>query len=150
MTVSQPRIGLVACASKKASEPTEARYLYTSPLFRAASTYVSNTCDRWFILSAKHGLVLPDQVIEPYDLTLKDVGQSGRRAWRDRVLAHLRELGLFGKNAIAATFELHAGEHYRRQLERPLRATTPLQFMRIGEQLQWYAQREREFAGVER
>lgn len=50
----------------------EARELYCSPLIRMERVYAERHRDRWFILSAKCGLVAPERVIEPYDETLKD------------------------------------------------------------------------------
>ncbi len=49
-----------ACA--RALEP------YVSQLFKKASAYAELTCDSWYVLSAKHGPVHPDEVIEPYDV----------------------------------------------------------------------------------
>jgi hypothetical protein len=64
------RVGLVGCASAKLSQPAPARELYTSPLFRKASAYAEATCTRWYVLSAKHGLVAPDAILEPYNVKL--------------------------------------------------------------------------------
>lgn len=66
----QYRVGLVGCASSKLRRPAAARELYTSQLFRKASAYAEATCDRWYILSAKHGLVHPDEFLEPYNQKL--------------------------------------------------------------------------------
>ncbi|MBT2549736.1 hypothetical protein J7I85_15680 [Arthrobacter sp. ISL-65] len=59
------RVGLVACASQKLQRPAPARDIYVSQLFRKASAYAEKTWDRWYVLSAKHGLVRPDTVLEP-------------------------------------------------------------------------------------
>jgi hypothetical protein len=40
------------------------------PAVQEASAYAELTCDRWYDLSAKHGLLHPDTVIEPYDIKL--------------------------------------------------------------------------------
>ncbi len=61
-------VGLVGCASQKLRRPAPARELYASQL--KASAYAETTCDRWYILSTKHGLVHPDAVLEPYDMKL--------------------------------------------------------------------------------
>lgn len=63
-------VGLVGCVSQKLRRPAPARELYVSQLFKKASAYAEETCDRWYILSAKHGLVHPDDVREPYDVKL--------------------------------------------------------------------------------
>jgi len=67
---AQYRVGLVGCASVKLRRPAPARELYVSQPFKKASAYADATCDRWYVLSAKHGLVHPDTVLEPYNLKL--------------------------------------------------------------------------------
>jgi hypothetical protein len=64
------RIGLVGCVKTKRSFASPGKDLYASPLFRGRRRYVEASCDRWFVLSALHGLVAPDEVLEPYDVTL--------------------------------------------------------------------------------
>lgn len=110
MTEIAPRIGLVGCVKQKADHPATASDLYTSTLFRGRRAFVEVSCDAWFILSAKHGLVSPDAVLEPYDESLTDMSAAARRAWAVRVLAQIDSLG-FGP--AATTFEIHAGAHYR-------------------------------------
>jgi len=104
------RVGLVSCTKRKLDHAAPARELYaTSALFSGARCYVERTCDRWFVLSAKHGLVRPEQVLEPYDQTLNDASLAERRAWSERVLAQLRaELG----ELRGITFQVHAGGTY--------------------------------------
>ncbi|MCU1510458.1 MAG: hypothetical protein JWO34_298 [Arthrobacter sp.] len=63
-------VGLVGCASQKLKRPAPTRELYVYQLFKKASAYAELTCDRWYLLSAKHGLVHPDTVLEPYDMRL--------------------------------------------------------------------------------
>lgn len=70
MSTNIVTMGLVGCASQKLPRPAPARDLYVYQLFTKASTYVEKTCDRWYVLSAKHGLVRPDDMIEPYDVGL--------------------------------------------------------------------------------
>ena len=39
----------------------------------------------WFILSAKHGLLAPDEIIDPYDIPLK------QRGWSEKVIAQMED-----------------------------------------------------------
>jgi hypothetical protein len=66
-------IGLVACSRLKSDRPLPARELSVSPVFRATSAYAERRygSDRWLILSARHGLVHPDQMLAPYELGLR-------------------------------------------------------------------------------
>jgi hypothetical protein len=142
MPVSDRRIGLVGCVKRKLAQAAPARDLYVSDLFLGRRAFVERTCDRWFILSALHGLVDPSRVLEPYDRTLKDASAAERRAWSALVVEDLkRTLGNLGE----VTFELHAGMEYRefglRQgLEREgARIEIPAKGLRMGEQLAFYA-----------
>jgi hypothetical protein len=58
------RLGLVGCVKPKLPHAAPARELYTSALFWGRRVYVERTCDRWFILSAKHALVDPEIVLQ--------------------------------------------------------------------------------------
>ena len=129
---------LVSCVRLKGPAPAPAKDLYVSDWFRKARAYVEKTAAPWSILSAKHGLLHPDTVIEPYDKTLRTMPIDQRRAWAQRVLADI-ELNLGGAEAIV----LLTRRRYRELLEPALRdrgftVQTPLKGLRIGEQLSWF------------
>lgn len=104
------RVGLVGCVKSKRPGRCEAKDLYTSALFRGRRAFVERTCDRWFILSAKHGLVEPDESLDTYDECLADIGRASRRAWAAKVLQDLETT--LGPLA-GIELEVHAGADYR-------------------------------------
>jgi hypothetical protein len=63
-------IVLVACSARKRGTPCPAKDLYTSTLFRYSRRYAEQFGDRWYILSARHGLLSPEARISPYEQTL--------------------------------------------------------------------------------
>ena len=139
------RIGLVGCASQKLSRPAPARELYVSQLFRKASTYAEATCERWYVLSAKHGLIHPDQVIEPYDVKLgrshRDPAKDAMPIWdwaqmtADQLTAELDDPVTGVENPLLVVL---AGEQYRtavRMVDLPFEV--PMQGLGLGEQLGW-------------
>lgn len=136
------RIGLVGCVKSKLTVPAPARDLYTSTLFIGRRQFVEASCDRWFILSAKHGVVDPETILEPYDETLKTAGRAARRAWSQRVLSAL-DLELGQINGLC--FETHAGAEYLDYgvtdglRSRGATVENPTQGLRIGRQLSFYA-----------
>jgi hypothetical protein len=71
----------VGCVKSKRPRPAPAKDLNTTALFRGARACVGRSCDRWFILSAEHGLVNLDAVLAPYEKTLKDASTRERRTW---------------------------------------------------------------------
>lgn len=94
------------------------------------------------MLSAKHGLVEPQQILEPYDETLAGRPSSELRAWAGRVVRELKErLGPLREH----TFEVHAGAAYRNHgLVQGLRAEralveVPAEGLTQGQQLAFYA-----------
>jgi hypothetical protein len=134
-------VGLVGCASQKLKRPAPARELYVSQLFKKASAYAELTCDRWYVLSAKHGLVHPDTILEPYDIRL---GTNHRTTppihqWAAGVREQLAvELaGLENVKLIAL-----AGEQYRVPVYRGAwEYEIPMKGMGIGQQLGWLTER---------
>jgi hypothetical protein len=133
---------LVGCVSQKERVALPAKRLYRSALFRGRRSYAEASSQPWFIISAHYGLVDPDQVIEPYDLRISQLGRFERDAWVRQVVAALAER-LGGLDGV--TVELHAGDDYASALRAPLEQAgaamaRPLQGVRLGEQLHWYAQ----------
>ncbi|MFE6967114.1 DUF6884 domain-containing protein [Agromyces sp. NPDC057679] len=129
-------IGLVGCAGQKLQRPAPARDLYVSQLFRKTSAYVERHCDAWYILSAKHGLVHPDTVLEPYNVRLGDV-KTGPPVWgwAKNVTEQLND-------TLADVDDPHllvlAGEQYRTILRlTDLPFEVPMKGLGIGEQLGW-------------
>ena len=95
ITVVQPAgdhvtIGPVSCGKKKAARACAARDLYRGELFRRASAYAERTYDHWFILSAQHYLVHPDEVLDPYEKPIASMSVADRRHWALIVESDLR------------------------------------------------------------
>ena len=85
-------IVLISCVKTKLSQPAMAKDLYTSDLFQKSYRYAQLlNPDRIFILSAKYGLLLPEIVIEPYEMTLKSTGVAERKKWSNEVLEALKQ-----------------------------------------------------------
>ncbi|MBA2665478.1 MAG: hypothetical protein H0U69_00420 [Trueperaceae bacterium] len=108
-----------------------------SSLFMKARAYAESRAAGWFILSAEHGALEPDTVIEPYDRTLNEMGQRERAAWARRVIERLDDAVQPGDTVV-----ILAGNTYREGLVHVLRGRgvhveVPMSGMRIGEQLAW-------------
>lgn len=58
---------LVGCSADKLDQAAPARDLYTGHLFRAGVKWAESWDFRWSVLSAHHGVVSPDTILEPYD-----------------------------------------------------------------------------------
>lgn len=130
---------LVACTRRKLDHPAPAADLYQSTWFRYARRYAEAYADRWYILSAKHGLLRPDQVIEAYDLSLASMSQSERQTWARQVATRLvcEEMIDQGRPVV-----LLAGKVYRQFLAADLHSfgfamAAPLASLGIGQQVAW-------------
>ncbi len=131
---------LVSCVNEKDSVSRPAHLLYTSDWFKKTSQYADQNSDNWFILSALYYLVHPDQIIKPYDLTLKSMGKEARRNWAVQVWTMLSP---FLSPSDKVVFL--AGKIYRENLIEPIRclncsAEIPMEGLRIGEQKHWLLQ----------
>ena len=130
-------IYIVQCVSKKRKTPQPARNLYTSQLFKNASAYAEKISDEWFIISAKYGLVRPSDLLEPYDVTLKDMSAFERSQWAQRIFSDLKPC-LQNTDKVV----MLAGVIYRKDLVQMIeglgcKVEIPMIGLRIGEQVSW-------------
>lgn len=140
--VTSLRVGLVGATTTKLNCPAPAGKLCISDLFVGRRQAVERSCDRWYVLSARHGLVHPDTVLEPYGERLSAMAWAARRRWSDAVVnALVAELG----DLEGVIFEVHAGAvHADSGLADALRARgavveNPVARLRVHEQLSLYA-----------
>ncbi len=134
------QIVLVSCVSEKRSIPSPARSLYTSAWFKKATAYAEKIADEWYILSAKYELVNPDQMLEPYNMTLKTMPKPVRKNWAERVFVTLQP---HLKSSDTVIFL--AGQVYREFLpalisQIDIKTEIPMEGLRIGEQMHWLDQ----------
>jgi len=136
-----PTICLVSCVKTKVAGTVAAKDLYNSALFTKNAQYASAIADKWFVLSAKHGLLDPEDVIASYDETLSKASVDVRREWAHKVYQQLRSLVMPGDSVIFL-----AGEKYREYLvplleKIPVVVQVPMEGLSIGNQLKWLNQR---------
>ncbi|MBN1427424.1 MAG: hypothetical protein JXB07_03505 [Anaerolineae bacterium] len=127
----------VGCVKEKQLTPTLAQNLYTSSLFQKSRAYAERYADKWYILSAKYGLLKPDQVVVPYDMTLKTMRISERKKWSEAVLASILEIAGLSDKLIFLT-----GTRYHEYLVPRLRSrgyqlSLPMEGLSFGRRLQW-------------
>lgn len=137
MTARVHTVCLVACTSRKGDHPAPAELIYKSPLFSASRSYAESRSDQWFILSAKHGLLSPDDVIEPYNESLTRQSDSQRQAWAEGVRQSFNERVPPGGRVIFL-----AGSTYRSRLAPLFEAegretAAPMSALGIGRQVAW-------------
>jgi uncharacterized HhH-GPD family protein len=138
--VDGERLLLLGCVKSKLPHPAAAKDLYSSDLWYKRRSYAEASGQPWRILSAEHGLLTPDAVIEPYDRHLASQPASYQERWSQSVVSSVLEvLGEFGLSAV----QFHASTPYVARV-RPLlekagvSVSWPFEGYRIGEHLAWY------------
>jgi cytoplasmic iron level regulating protein YaaA (DUF328/UPF0246 family) len=128
------KIILISCVSKKHTQKSRARELYISALFKKNLQYaLRQDPDQIFILSAKYGLVMLDEEIEPYNLTLNTMSAPEIKRWAEQVLQQL----LAHTDVENDLFIFLAGAKYRKYLIPHLtHVQIPFEGLTIGRQLQ--------------
>jgi hypothetical protein len=76
---------LISCSKTKGDYRGPAKDLYRSPLFSKSRKLAEARGFGYSILSAKHGLVAPEEIIEPYDQTLKGASKGYKAEWGRQV-----------------------------------------------------------------
>lgn len=134
-------LGLISGTKRKRSRPCKASEMYSpSVLFSEAYSHALRKAGVIGILSAKYGFLLPDDVIEPYDLTLNKMDKRSRVEWSEKVLRQMKKR--IDLDKIDSVY-LHTGERYREYLKPKLekmgkKCIVPLKGMGYGQQLAWY------------
>jgi uncharacterized HhH-GPD family protein len=132
---------LVGCTKTKGRVAAPAKDLFISALFNKRRRYAETTGKPWYVLSAAHGLVAPDEVIDPYDVSLASATADEVRAWADRVAPQIIAIAA---DRNAEVIEVHAGAAYMpghlmaRLGHAGLHVRRPLSHLTRGEQLGWY------------
>lgn len=121
-----PVLNLVACVSKKRNNRMAAKDLYCSQWFKLARKLMEQRGEPWAILSARHGLVMPDEEIRPYDETLGKKTMAEREGWADVVMDLIPQ---------ARRYVIWGGMNYYEFLAPRLGAELPLEGLGIGQQL---------------
>lgn len=136
---------LVGCVKTKLGHGAPAKDLYVSDYFAKMRTYAEASGRPWFILSAEHGLVSPDEWLEPYERYLPDTSREYRRAWGEKVAGQLEQaVGSLSHVVI----DVHAGAAYVESVEgalapRGAHVLDQLRGLSFGRRLSWYLQHER-------
>lgn len=143
----QPKtLGLISCTKTKRNRRCKASEMYSaSDLFKKAYAYCTKKYDKVAILSAKYGLLFPDEEVEPYNVTLYNMSVEKVKKWSDRVFRQF--LAKIELNGLGKVY-FHAGKRYRQYLipmleKMNVKYEVPLKNLGIGRQLRWYKEKEK-------
>lgn len=85
-------MGLIACSMSKSQEARRAKELYTGDLFKKSRRYLELMGVRYVILSAKLGVIEPEEIICPYECTLNEMDFIARQGWAQKVASRIQEI----------------------------------------------------------
>jgi cytoplasmic iron level regulating protein YaaA (DUF328/UPF0246 family) len=121
-------VALIGCSSKKRDFPCMAKEMYMGSLFKKSILYCDKLKISYYILSAKFGLLSPEKIISPYDMSLNKEGISFRKKWSKKVNKQLQNKKI---NEVI----ILAGIKYHEFIT--IKKHTPLLYKPLGFQLQW-------------
>lgn len=132
------RIALISCSKNKMTIDCSAKEMYSkSTLFNKTFDYCRRqNYDFIFILSAKYGILKPEDKISPYELTLNSFSKSNLKNWAERCSKILRD-----EVGEESCFDFYAGKIYFEELSKLLLCSTNiLKGLGIGERLRFLNQ----------
>lgn len=123
---------LVSCVGEKLEGTHQAKDLYISEWFKKARMYAEQNGDSWAILSAKYGLVFPDDKIESYEIYLPKQSKEYKLEWAKNIAERVNLIS-------PIEIEILAGKPYRQYLIPLLdcKIIVPMEGLGIGQQLKW-------------
>src|SRR3712207_1305478 len=114
--VRSGRVVLVGSSGAVAEAPGAVGGLFLSDGFARAREHAVHSRLPWFVLSAKHGLLDPDDVVSPFGMQIDDQPAAYRSAWGEWVVAQLADrVQLDG-----VVVEVHGGVDFAQPLRQPL------------------------------
>lgn len=127
---------LISCTKKKLDHPAPAKLIYTSTTFRESVRTAELLGIKFSILSAKFGILDPDRIIDPYDVSIKGMDAASKAKWALEVVNQLSHIINDGTNVMFFAGEdyckplVHAAEHRSWSFSMPMRGL-PLGY-RVG------------------
>lgn len=123
---------LIGDTPNQRTYPCKARELFDCPLFRDVVTF-ADLFAKWFIVSSKHGILSPEDVVQPYGDRIEWFDAYQRHQWMLNTSVTLKEI------AIPQTpFVCLAGGQYLRTFRRMgISLICPLAGMSTAQRRRW-------------
>lgn len=133
---------LVGCGKTKARRASPGKELYTGNLFRAAREHAERNGSTWRIISARYGLLNPENRVKPYNLTLRQFSEFERLQWAQAVCGslvyELRDAGERPIEVVVLAGADYAGPICRKLEQLGIKWSCPLDGMAVGERLRYF------------
>lgn len=126
---------LISCSKSKGGHRDLARNMYVSPLYRKSVMVAEGWGLPFSILSAKHGLLDPEETIEPYDLTLKGASKRFKLDWAHKVDEQIRRSIDRKKRLIVLAGDDYYAPLIEAGIKDPLDYFAPMRGLSLGNRL---------------
>lgn len=133
---------IIPCVAHKKEVACPAKDMYDSQYFTACRDYAERYSSRWHIMSAKHGILEPNKVIEPYDMSLSSFTSPQLAEWaRGAFLQFVQIYPMYNFRLNHNFYVVIVGGQLYRKILVPLlrgygyRVDVPFDGLGIGEQI---------------
>ncbi|MEG2411514.1 MAG: hypothetical protein RSA29_07395 [Clostridium sp.] len=138
MDMGGKKIALISCSKSKKGYKCKAKELYSeSQLFKLSYLYAKTIADEVYILSAKHGVISEEELIEPYEKALTVYDYSEKKLWSQAVLYQLSKISDLKNDK----FYILAGKDYYEDLLVDIKNyELPLGKLRYGDRIKYLSE----------
>lgn len=134
------KVAVINCGSDKVHKQCKAKDLYTGSLFLASRFFCESNYKQYCILSAKYHVLLPDDVVDYYDLYLGSLSKKDKDVWNKITATQLLE-----KFPVGTEFDFYTSKMYLEGVlpilkQNDVSYTTNLNNLGLGYKIQWFQQ----------
>jgi hypothetical protein len=126
---------LISCSKSKGGHRDLARNMYVSPLYRKSVMVAEAWGLSFSILSAKYGLLDPNETIEPYDLTLKGASKEAKSEWGRKVDQQIRDSIYSRKHLVVLAGDDYYAPLVMAGIKNPLKLLAPMRGLSLGKRM---------------
>lgn len=83
-------LAIISCSKSKRPGRQRVLELYTGELFKLAAAAAEVLADRWVVISGRHGVLHPEDIIESYDEAVMSKSRRQREQWGQHVSRQLK------------------------------------------------------------
>ena len=131
-------VGILGHGKAMAAIPRLAADLFTGHGFQAARRWADACTDSWVIVCPRHGVITPEQIVEPYSVQLTALSVRERVEWGKAVIDVIqRRYAGLPIRLVAVTSE----RHLELLCNSGVRIENPLRSKNMGQRVAWFTER---------
>jgi len=132
------KIAIISGSKKRLSVSAPANKYFTGVLFRKAFEFAKKNFDVVLILSAKHYLLRPEQIVKPNDGYLFDISRDELNNWTDMTFKKLMKYISSDTEVYFYVAKRNREGLFNRLEEIGISCFAPLSNLSLGEQMRWF------------